>query len=56
MLLALAIGYVAFGEVPTVTMLFGAALISAAGVAIILRERRLGLERARQRKALSHGH
>ncbi|MBY6202659.1 DMT family transporter [Maritalea mobilis] len=55
MLLALAVGYTVFGEVPTVTMLAGAALIVTAGVAIILRERHLGLERARQRKANTPG-
>lgn len=56
MLLALVIGYVFFAELPTLTMLGGAALITAAGVAIILRERQLGLERARQRKATAQGH
>jgi drug/metabolite transporter (DMT)-like permease len=56
MLLALVIGYAVFGEVPTLTMLLGAALVVLAGVAIILRERQLGLERARQRKALTQGH
>jgi drug/metabolite transporter (DMT)-like permease len=53
MLFALAIGYWIFDEVPTWTMLAGAVLIVAAGVAIILRERALGLERARQRKAMT---
>jgi drug/metabolite transporter (DMT)-like permease len=56
MLLALLIGYAVFGEEPTATMLLGAALVVLAGVAIILRERQLGLERARQRKALTQGH
>ncbi|MEL6208208.1 MAG: DMT family transporter, partial [Pseudomonadota bacterium] len=56
MLLALIIGYVWFDEVPTLTMLIGAALVTAAGVAIILRERQLGLERASQRKATANGH
>ena len=56
MLLAVAIGYVWFDEVPTLSMLLGAALVTAAGVAIILRERRLGLERARQLRATSSGH
>lgn len=50
MLFALAIGYWFFGEVPTWTMLGGAALVIAAGIMIIWRERQLGLERARQRK------
>ena len=52
MLLALIVGYVIFDEVPTTHMLIGAAIIVTAGVAIILRERQLGLERARQRKAM----
>lgn len=53
MLFALAIGYYAFDEVPTVPMLGGGALIIAAGVLIIWREHRLGLERQRARKAVS---
>jgi drug/metabolite transporter (DMT)-like permease len=53
MLFALAIGYFIFAEVPTVTMLGGAALIVVAGILIIWRERQLGLERARQRKAMT---
>lgn len=52
-LFALGIGYWAFGEVPTLTMLGGAALVIAAGVLIIWRERQLGIERARQRKAMT---
>lgn len=54
-LLALVIGHVVFGEAPTLTMLAGATLVVAAGVAIILRERHLGLERARQAKAMTNG-
>lgn len=53
MLFALMIGYTVFGEVPTLTMLAGAALVITAGILIIWRERRLGLERARQRKAMT---
>jgi drug/metabolite transporter (DMT)-like permease len=53
MLFALAIGYWIFDEVPTFATLAGAVLIVAAGVAIIWRERILGLERARQRKAMT---
>ena len=52
-LFALGIGYWAFGEVPTLTMLGGATLVIAAGVLIIWRERQLGIERARQRKAMT---
>ncbi len=53
MLFALAFGYFLFDEVPTLTMLFGAALVVSAGIVIIWRERKLGLERARQRKAMT---
>lgn len=52
-LLALAVGNWVFDEVPTLTMLTGAGIVVAAGIAIILRERHLGLERARQRKAMT---
>jgi drug/metabolite transporter (DMT)-like permease len=47
MLLALAIGYFAFGEHPTGQMLIGAGIIIASGIAIIWREHRLGLKRPR---------
>lgn len=51
MLLAVAIGYAVFAEVPTGTTLGGAAIIITAGILIIWRERQLGLERAREREA-----
>lgn len=51
MILALAIGYFIFDEVPTGTMLLGAGIVITAGVLIIWRERQLGLQRAQQRKA-----
>jgi drug/metabolite transporter (DMT)-like permease len=53
MLFALGFGYFLFDEVPTGTMLFGALLVVTAGILIIWRERTLGLERARQRKAMT---
>ncbi len=53
MIFALLIGYFIFAEIPTWTMLGGAALIVTAGVLIIWREHQLGLERARQRKAMT---
>ena len=53
MLFALVIGYFAFGEVPTRTMLEGAGLIILAGILIIWRERKLGLEGAKARQATS---
>ncbi len=53
MLFALVIGYVFFTEVPTTTVLIGATIVISAGVLIIWRERRLGLERNRQRKVMT---
>jgi drug/metabolite transporter (DMT)-like permease len=50
-LIAVMLGYVVFDEVPTVTTLAGAAIVILAGLTIIWRERQLGLERARQRRA-----
>ncbi|QMU58783.1 MAG: EamA family transporter [Boseongicola sp.] len=49
-LFAIAIGYFTFGEVPTLTMLGGAALVISAGVLIILRERQLKIQRGKGRK------
>lgn len=48
MLMALAIGWFVFGEGASPRMLVGAAVIIAAGVAIIWRERHLGISRARR--------
>jgi drug/metabolite transporter (DMT)-like permease len=53
MLLALVLGYVIFAEVPTRSMLIGAVLIVAAGLFIIWRERRLGIQRAGSRKVMT---
>jgi drug/metabolite transporter (DMT)-like permease len=53
MLLALVLGYVVFEEVPTRAMLIGAGLIVAAGLFIIWRERQLGLERGKARRAIT---
>ncbi len=49
MIFALMIGYVVFDEVPTSTMLWGAALVILAGILIIWRERHLGLKRGAAR-------
>lgn len=49
-LFALIIGYFAFDEVPNLSMLIGAAIIICAGVLIILRERYLGIARAKAHK------
>jgi len=53
MLLALVIGYFVFDEVPTWTMLAGAALVISAGVLIIWREHQLGLARGKARKGMT---
>ncbi len=49
MLMAVAIGAFLFGEVASPTTLIGGAIVVSAGVFIILREHRLGLERKRAR-------
>ena len=48
---AVALGYLVFGEVPAPVTLAGAAVIVASGLYVIYRERKLGLERDKQRKA-----
>lgn len=50
-LLAVAIGWWFFAEVPGLPVILGAAIVILAGIMIIWRERKLGLERAAQRKA-----
>lgn len=47
LLLAIVVGYFAFGDVPTIHVLVGGTIVIAAGVFIIWRERRLGIERAK---------
>ncbi|EJM98930.1 DMT(drug/metabolite transporter) superfamily permease [Phyllobacterium sp. YR531] len=51
MLLGLAIGYLLFGDIPTWEMIIGATIVIGAGIFIIYREHRLGLARARAKKA-----
>lgn len=53
MVLSLLFGYLLFSERPTLATLVGAALIVAAGLFIIWRERRLGLQRARARGVMT---
>ncbi len=55
MLLALGVGYFVFDEVPSLTMLAGVGIIILAGVLIIWRERKLGIERQKQREAGTPG-
>lgn len=49
MIFAILIGYFWFGELPTVVMLIGAALVIAGNILVIWREHQLGMERARAR-------
>lgn len=53
MILAILIGWFVFAEAPTGIMLAGAALIVAAGLLIIWRERQLGIQRKRARKVMT---
>ena len=52
-LLAVIIGYTVFGEVPTMTVIAGVFLVICAGLLIIWREHKLGLERAKQREVMT---
>jgi drug/metabolite transporter (DMT)-like permease len=53
MIFALGFGYLLFDETPTAHMLTGSALIVAAGLFIIWRERQIGLKRARARSVMT---
>lgn len=55
MLWAILIGWFFFAEIPTVPMLAGATLIIGAGIAIVLRERQLGLRRVAEAKVRAKG-
>jgi len=48
MIWALVLGYLMFGEKPTVMILLGSAIIAAAGLFVIWREHQLALERRRE--------
>jgi drug/metabolite transporter (DMT)-like permease len=53
MLFATAIGFVLFAEVPAVPTMIGATVVIGAGITVIRRERRLGLDRRRALKAMA---
>lgn len=53
MILAIAVGFVVFHEIPTLEMLIGGTIVTAAGIFIIYREHRLGLDRAKAREVSS---
>ena len=50
-LLGIVIAFVLFGDVPTLPMVIGTAITMAAGIFIVYREHRLGIERKAARKA-----
>jgi drug/metabolite transporter (DMT)-like permease len=51
LLLTLVIGFAVFGDVPDMTMIMGAIIIVLSGIAVILREHYLGLDRIKAREA-----
>ena len=51
MLWSIAIGFFFFGELPGTVVLLGAALVIAAGLFVIFRERSLGIDRTLEREA-----
>ncbi|MBN9671454.1 DMT family transporter [Labrenzia aggregata] len=53
MLWAIIIGWVVFSDVPETAVVAGALIVTAAGVFVIFRERRLGLDRTKDRRASS---
>lgn len=48
---AFSIGFFVFGDLPTLWTVVGGAIVVGSGVAVVLREHRLGIKRARVRKA-----
>lgn len=50
MLLGIVVGYFVFDDIPTVHMIVGGAIVVGAGIFIIWREHRLGLERGKARR------
>jgi drug/metabolite transporter (DMT)-like permease len=52
MLWGVTFSYFIFGEAPTISVIVGGAIVIAAGIFIIFRERALGLKRERERQAV----
>jgi drug/metabolite transporter (DMT)-like permease len=51
MIWAIAVGWLLFGELPAAVVLVGSAIVVAAGIFVIWRERQLGLDRSRQKES-----
>ena len=49
MIWVILVGYFVFGEVPSIYVIVGAAIVIASGIFVIFRERRLGLQRAERK-------
>lgn len=54
MIWSLMLGFFVFGDVPRIVVLVGAAIVIAANIFVILRERRLGIDRSKARRAGSY--
>lgn len=53
LLLGIVVGYLVFGDLPTLYTLVGGVIVIGAGIFIVWRERRLGIERQAAKKAAS---
>lgn len=51
LILTIILGFVVFAEIPTLSMVIGASIIVASGIAVIWREHYLGLDRVKAREA-----
>ena len=51
LILGIVVGYLAFGDVPTIHMLVGGAIVIGAGIFIVWREQQLGLKRRAAKEA-----
>lgn len=51
MVWAVLVGYLLFGDLPDTYVMIGSTIVIASGIFVILRERALGIERKKQRKA-----
>jgi drug/metabolite transporter (DMT)-like permease len=49
---SIVIGYLWFGEVPASIVLLGAAIVIGAGLFVIWRERKLGIDRTEEKRAV----